>query len=101
MPSAQTYKVSADGTKEKLPGVVECQLQPGEWVQGIDAGGGGYGNPLTRDPERVLRDVHERWETKERAKAVYGVVLSESGKNQDLKLDIDATAALREKMAGT
>ena len=49
----------------------------------------------------MLRDVHERWETKERAKAVYGVVLSESGKKQDLKLDIDATAALREKMAGT
>ena len=99
-PPAQTYKVSADGTKEKLPGVVECQLQPGEWVQGIDAGGGGYGNPLTRDPERVLKDVNERWETRERAKIVYGVVLSESAKNQDLKLDVDATAALREKMAG-
>ena len=28
---------------EKLPGVARCELKPGEWIQGFDAGGGGYG----------------------------------------------------------
>ncbi|MEQ8661229.1 MAG: hydantoinase B/oxoprolinase family protein, partial [Gammaproteobacteria bacterium] len=40
-PPAATWKIAADGREEKLPGVVECVLAPGEWVRGIDAGGGG------------------------------------------------------------
>ena len=89
-PAAETWHVKADGSEEKLPGVVECQLQPGEWIRGVDAGGGGYGSPLERDPERVLKDVLDHWETIERADSIYGVVFD--GKLEDASLSVNAPA---------
>ena len=94
-PPAATYKIHLDGHEEKLPGVVECRLAPGEWVRGTDAGGGGYGDPLDRDPARVCRDVLERWETPARAREVYGVVLTGHAEDDSLAVDAPATAALR------
>ena len=98
-PAAATYKVDAAGNEEKLPGVVECKLQPGEWVRGVDAGGGGYGNPLERDPARVLKDVLEKWETPERAHDVYGVVFSGNIDDESLQVDFDATQSRRAELA--
>jgi len=89
-PAAATFLRKSDGTEERLPGVVECRLEPGEQIRGVDAGGGGYGDPLTRDPARVLRDVLERWETLERAHDLYGVVFN--GKADDETLAVDAAA---------
>ena len=94
-PAAETYKIKCDGTQEKLPGVVECQLNPGERVRGLDCGGGGYGEPLEREPKRVLKDVLERWETMQRANDVYGVVFS--GMVEDESLAVDSTATLRRR----
>jgi N-methylhydantoinase B len=54
-------------------------LEPGEWLCGTDNGGGGYGDPLERDVERVARDVRERWVSKEVAAHVYGVILDDGG----------------------
>jgi len=99
-PAASTYKVRDDGSEEKLPGVVECRLEPGEWVRGIDAGGGGYGPPLERDPQRVLKDVLERWETTERANDIYGVVFSGSIDDETLAIDAAATTARRAELSG-
>ena len=53
------------------------------------AGGGGYGDPLDRDPARVLKDVEQRWETAERASEVYGVILKSD--QNSLSVDFDAT----------
>jgi len=100
-PAAATYKMRADGSEEKLPGVVECRLEPGEWVRGVDAGGGGYGSPLERDPARVLKDVLERWETIERARDVYGVVLTGSADDDSLAVDAAATAARRAELTAS
>ncbi|MCB1747955.1 MAG: hydantoinase B/oxoprolinase family protein [Gammaproteobacteria bacterium] len=97
-PPAATFKVKPDGQEEKLPGVVECRLAPGEWVRGVDAGGGGYGSPLERDPARVLKDVLERWETVERARDVYGVVFSGSAEDESLAVDSAATTARRAEL---
>ena len=93
-PAAQ-WKVSANGDETKLPNVVQFELQAGEFVRGFEAGGGGYGSPLERAPERVLKDVERRWETIERARDVYGVVLTGSVENDDLAIDREATAAAR------
>ncbi len=50
-------------------------LNPGDAVT-IDApGGGGYGDPLDRDPERVKEDVAEGYVTLDGAKSEYGVVI--------------------------
>jgi N-methylhydantoinase B len=99
-PAAATYRIKRDGSQEKLPGVVECRLEPGEWIRGVDCGGGGYGNPLERDPKRVLRDVIERWETLDRAHDIYGVVLTGSVNDDTLAVDEVATAARRKMLAG-
>jgi N-methylhydantoinase B len=44
------------------------------------AGGGGFGDPLTRDPERVARDVRAKMVSREGALADYRVVVTEDGK---------------------
>ena len=49
---------------------------------------------------RVLRDVHERWETPARAESVYGVVFSGSLEDDSLAVDVAATAARRRALAG-
>ena len=97
-PAAETYKINADGTQQKLPGVVECHLNPGERVRGLDTGGGGYGDPLERDPARVLKDVLERWETIDRANEVYGVVFTGMVEDESLAVDAAATAGRRAEL---
>jgi len=56
-------------------------------------GGGGWGEPLERDPERVRWDVLEEFVSKEAAGEIYGVVLRE-----DLSVDEAATRALRQRL---
>ena len=60
------------------------------------AGSGGYGDPLDREPARVLRDVRDGYISAEAALAHYGVVLSESGQD----FDAAATQALRRQRRG-
>jgi N-methylhydantoinase B len=55
------------------------------------AGGGGYGDPLTRDPERVRLDVVRGYVSRAAARDDYGVILSD-----DLHVDVAATQALRQ-----
>ena len=47
------------------------------------AGGGGWGDPLTRDPELVLRDVRDGTVSRESAERVYGIVLAKNGESVD------------------
>jgi N-methylhydantoinase B len=58
-------------------------------------GGGGYGDPRTRDPERVLRDVVEGYVTLTAARTVYGVALKRA--NGGYGVDAAETAKLRAK----
>jgi N-methylhydantoinase B len=51
-------------------------LAPGEVFHMTWQGGGGYGDPLTRDPDAVARDVRELKVTAAAARSVYGVVLA-------------------------
>lgn len=93
------FKVSANGLEEELPGVVEVRLKQGEVVRGNNSGGGGYGSPLKRDPRLVLRDVLERYETPERARDIYGVILTGSAEAETLAVDMAATEARRATLA--
>jgi len=58
------------------------------------AGGGGYGDPLERDPELVERDVAEEYVSVEGAQANYGVVID----SDTMKVDADASRKLRESL---
>lgn len=56
--------------------------------------GGGFGDPLERDPEAVLRDVQEGYVSPEAAWRQYGVVLASNGQS----VDRDATRRERESV---
>ena len=57
----------------------------------MTAGGGGYGDPLERDPKAVARDVRNDRVSREAAVADYGVIL----KDGRFEVDDEATARLR------
>ncbi len=66
-------------------------LEPGVEVALRLPGGGGYGDPFEREPERVLADVIDGYVSVEAARTAYGVVIDPDS----LRLDADATRALR------
>lgn len=79
-----------NGGVEALPACAQVVLHAGERVQSITTGGGGYGPPRAREPERVARDAREGLLSRERAQDVYGVMLDPAG-----EVDADGTARLR------
>jgi len=86
-----------DGSVQKLrtgktPGHVS--LEPGDGFLVEVGGGGGFWNPLERDPERVLADVRSGYVSREAAEREYGVVIYSSGRK--FELDVEATRQLRE-----
>ncbi len=83
----------ADGSVQRiLKG--DHPLQPGDRVRVKTAGGGGYGPPWERQPERVLDDIELGFVSIEAAQADYGVAVDAMG-----QLDLTATRILREAMA--
>jgi N-methylhydantoinase B len=59
-------------------------------------GGGGWGDPFTRDPQLVLRDVRDEVVSVAGAARDYGVVISADGRS----VDLEASAALRANRRG-
>ncbi|WP_216671082.1 hydantoinase B/oxoprolinase family protein [Mangrovicoccus sp. HB161399] len=88
-------KIHADGTEEVLPGYLHTVLKPGETIVGLDSGGGGYGDPRTRDPAAVLADVAEGYETAERARGIYGVAVIADAEGFATGIDAEETERLR------
>ena len=60
------------------------------------ANGGGYGDPLERDPQLVLKDVIDGLVSKQAAQEIYGVVL----KQNEQTIDLTATENLRRTRHG-
>jgi N-methylhydantoinase B len=54
-------------------------VQVGERLVSISTGGGGYGRPDQREPERVAADVREGLITAQRAREVYRVAVDDEG----------------------
>jgi len=68
--------------------------KPSDVYAVIWSAGGGFGDPIERDPERVRDDVFEQAAvSKQAAKAIYGVVFK-----RDESIDTKATAKLRESI---
>jgi N-methylhydantoinase B len=78
-------------TPGKVTGV---PIGAGDIVVMQSAGGGGYGDPLARDPAHVREDVRAGYVSPERARLGYGVVLMQNG-----DVDLSATRAERERVA--
>ena len=54
----------------------------GEAMVSISCGGGGYGPPEERAPQRVAEDVREGWVSRERAASVYRVALTDGSRGR-------------------
>src|SRR2546422_11693694 len=65
----------------------------GEWYEYHYGGGGGWGDPLVRPPEKVLGDVLDEYVSVEGARRDFGVVLT--GSLEDLTLAVDRVATER------
>ncbi|MCC7463549.1 MAG: hydantoinase B/oxoprolinase family protein, partial [Gammaproteobacteria bacterium] len=67
----------------------------------VTNGGGGWGDPLARDPERVCRDVRDGYVSIEGARRDYGVVVLGDPDNDPEGLRVDPEATTRLRAAGT
>ncbi|MHC1559946.1 hydantoinase B/oxoprolinase family protein [Actinomycetospora sp. C-140] len=85
-----TELADVGGTAELQPCYGETYVAPGEVFTMFWQGGGGYGDPLVRDPADVARDVREEKVTASTAAQAYGVVVDASG-----TVDTAATEARR------
>ncbi|MDX1434771.1 MAG: hydantoinase B/oxoprolinase family protein [Gammaproteobacteria bacterium] len=88
------FLLNPGGNRERNLGntdVVTCQ--PGDVVRITSAGAGGFGDPLEREPERVLDDVRRGFVSAECAGSEYGVVI------RDGAVDDAATARRRAALA--
>ena len=64
----------------------------------VTTGGGGWGDPLEREPELVERDVIEGKVSPAAARDDYGVVLKAGGGENAFTVDAQETVALRAKL---
>jgi len=95
-PGARSTKrlVRTDGREELLPAKCDrVQVFPGDVLYFNTWGGGGWGDPLKREPDKVAKDV-ERGLVSAQGARRYGVVCDAEG-----QLDRPATDSLRAQMA--
>ena len=93
--------VDLDGAPRDLGGLVDGEpVLAGQVVRVVTTGGGGWGDPLEREPELVLRDVIEGKVSLAAARDDYGVVLRRGTLGLVSTLDETATAALRGEADG-
>ena len=81
------------GEERTLPSKVTMTCRRGDVVRWVLPGGGGWGDPLEREPERVLRDVRNELVSPAAAERDYGVIVD----TERWSVDEAATARLRER----
>ncbi|HTY54992.1 MAG TPA: hydantoinase B/oxoprolinase family protein, partial [Candidatus Binataceae bacterium] len=89
------YRTNRDGTRTFYSAIAYFRVSEGESWTTLSTGGGGYGDPLERDPELVQVDVRDEIISLAAARDQYGVVLDP----KTLKLDLHATEQLRKELA--
>jgi N-methylhydantoinase B len=68
-------------------------MKAGEMLHAASPGGGGFGDPLTRDLAEVERDVRLGYVSRETAERLYGAVMDGN------RLDVPATEQRRRELA--
>jgi N-methylhydantoinase B len=89
------YETDAgEATPPLVSKVTDVRIRRGQKLRLETPGGGGFGDPSTRDPGRVVRDVRLGYISREAARRDYRVVLRDDG-----ELDVDATSSARYETA--
>lgn len=90
--TAVNLVVHPDGSEEPLPPMFSTTIGAGDVYVHRMAGGGGWGDPLGREPEAVADDVRNGKVSVAAAHALYGVVLGPDG-----LVDREATTTVRDE----
>jgi N-methylhydantoinase B len=93
--SAHAFILRRDGQREELPSKKMIVLHPGDQLWEYIAGGAGYGDPLDREPGRVLTDVLDGKVSRESARETYGVALTADGGSVDEVATKESRESLR------
>jgi N-methylhydantoinase B len=81
--------------------VAGARIKPGDHLTFYSNGGGGYGDPLERDPKLVLEDVIDEFISVEHARDVYGAVIDVVDKDTlDYRINERETSKLRASLIG-
>lgn len=86
----------ADTGEQKWLGSVfsNYKIKSGDKFTRPTAGGGGFGDPMERDPDLVKEDVIDEYVSVERAKTDYGVVIKVIDKDM-LEYEVDQPATVK------
>ncbi|GAA2673144.1 hydantoinase B/oxoprolinase family protein [Nonomuraea recticatena] len=96
--AGRPFTVSVAG--QEMEGLVDDHpVRAGEVIRIRTTGGGGWGSPYERDPEKVAADVRDGKVSVEGARTDYGVVFEEGAGPEGGRVDVPATAALRARLA--
>jgi N-methylhydantoinase B len=90
-PPARAYLNPGTAREHALRPLATVEVGPGDVVRLEMPGGGGYGDPVLRDPRRVLDDVADGVVSPGAARQQYGVAICPDG----LAVDEEGTARLR------
>jgi N-methylhydantoinase B len=90
-------RADGDGGRYLTSKFSHVKVAAGTTLRIVNAGGGGFGDPFEREPERVLEDVRNELVSVESAREHYGVVLSPDGTSVDER----TTVELRERLVRT
>jgi N-methylhydantoinase B len=100
-PGTPSRNVLNPGVDEQLvPSKGRIALRRGDVFHHTTAGAAGWGDPLDRDPERVLADVRNHKHTRDYAEREYGVVMDSDAMNIDREVTAQLREALRELRVG-
>tara|TARA_B110000259_G_scaffold185051_1_gene233328 strand:+ start:8114 stop:9907 length:1794 start_codon:yes stop_codon:yes gene_type:complete len=94
---AERWVFRKDGSNKKLGNAQEVKLGIGDMIRGIDCSGGGYGFAFEREANLVLEDVVCGFETIDRAKNTYGVVVIKNLITNNFTIDQKKTSKIRNK----
>src|SRR5262249_26092083 len=86
--------LNPDRENRELPGKFTMTMKRGDVLASESAGPGGWGDPLERDPSRVLRDVRNEFVSLRSAREDYGVVIDVA----TWTVDEAATRKLRDEL---
>ncbi|MGI9332469.1 MAG: hydantoinase B/oxoprolinase family protein, partial [Gammaproteobacteria bacterium] len=90
--------INPDGDNPKIPpGKFMTTMVEGDVFRATLAGGGGWGDPLERDPSRVLEDVLDEKVSAKCARDEYGVQID----TDTMQVNEEVTAELRARMSST
>jgi N-methylhydantoinase B len=94
----EIHNIHSGETRQAYSKFSGLRTEIGDVVSYFSPSGGGYGDPLDRDPAKVLDDVLDGFIGPEHARADYGVVLKPADDGYDWALDVAATKTLRAEM---